>query len=88
MKPCPLIHAAIGPELSSIVQFGFNQGWLSVNPPVFLWKREPKRITREEQLRRNREKMQRLRDARRAQGLNSYGKPFTHPKRNKPTKGK
>lgn len=61
------------------IAFGIAQGWLRANPPLYM----PKRIGSEEQKRRNRACMQRLRDARRAQGLNAAGKPFTYSAKNK-----
>ena len=58
---------------ASTVAFGITQGWLHHNPPLYT-SREPKRISKDEQKRRNRACMQRLRDERRAIGLTADGK--------------
>ena len=58
---------------AAAVAFGVAQGWLHHNPPLYM-PREPKRISRDEQKRRNRACMQALRDKRRAMGLTADGK--------------
>lgn len=62
----------------SAVAYGLSNGWLRVNPPRFVMDKE-----RAAYLKQKRAMMQKLRDERRARGLNAAGKPFRYSAKNK-----